>query len=134
VVFLPGSVSVGPNTPFSVNVELDGTSDAFLISPLRVKWDPAVLRLTDITAGDLLSRNGGAVNSIKDVRNDAGEATLNISRSAGSGVSGSGTVAVLNFVAVARGTGSVAVTEMGLRNSQSQPVPVMLASVPVAVQ
>ena len=134
VVFLPGSVSVGPNTPFSVNVELDGTSDAFLISPLRVKWDPAVLRLTDITAGDLLSRNGGAVNSIKDVRNDAGEATLNISRSAGSGVSGSGTVAVLNFVAVARGTGSVAVTEMGLRNSQSQPVPVTLGSISVAVQ
>ena len=55
------------------------------VSPLRVKWDPAVLRLTDITPGDLLSRNGGAVSSIKDVRNDAGEATLNVSRAAGAG-------------------------------------------------
>ena len=134
VVFLPGSVSVGPNTPFTVNVELNGAADASSIAPLRIKWDPAVLRLNDITPGDLLSRGGGAVNSIKDIRNDQGEATLNLSRAAGAGVSGSGPVAILNFVAVARGTGSVTVTEMGLRNSQSQPVPVTLGSVSVAVQ
>ncbi len=134
LVFLPGNVSVAPNTPFTVNVELNGAADAFSISPLRVKWDPAVLRLTDITPGDLLSRSG-AVSSIKDVRNDAGEATLNVSRTAGgAGVSGSGPVAVLNFVAVARGKGSVTVTEMGLKNSQSQAVPVQLGSVSVAVQ
>jgi general secretion pathway protein D len=134
VVFLPGSVSVGPNTPFTVNVELNGAADAFAVSPLRVKWDPAVLRLTDITPGDLLSRGGGAVSSIKDVRNDSGEATLNVQRAGGAGVSGSGPVAILNFVAVARGTGSVTVTEMGLRNSQSQAIPVTLGAVSVAVQ
>jgi general secretion pathway protein D len=135
VVFLPGSVSVGPNTPFTLNVDLNGAVDASSISPLRVKWDPAVLRLTDIAPGELLTRNGGATSSIKDVRNDAGEATLNVSRTgAGAGASGAGTVAVLNFVAVARGTGSVTVTEMGLRNSQAQSVPVTLGSVAVAVQ
>jgi general secretion pathway protein D len=134
VVFTPGTVSVGPNTPFTVNVELNGAADATSISPLRVKWDPAVLRLTDITPGDLLSRNGGAVSSIKDVRNDAGEATINVTRTAGAGITGSGPVAVLNFVAVAPGKGSVTVTEMGLKNSQSQVVPVALGSVSVAVQ
>ncbi|MCU1336648.1 MAG: type and secretion system protein [Bryobacterales bacterium] len=134
VGFTPGSVSVGPNTPFTVNVELNGANDAFSISPLRVKWDPAVLRLTDIAPGDLLSRNGGAVSAIKDIRNDAGEATLNLGRSGGAGISGSGPVAVLNFVAVAPGTGSVTVTELALRNSQSQPVPVALGSVSVAVK
>jgi general secretion pathway protein D len=134
VVFTPSSVSVGPNMPFTVNVELNGATDATSISPLRVKWDPAVLRLTDITPGDLLSRNGGTVNSIKDVRNDAGEATINVTRTAGASVSGSGPVAVLNFVAVAPGKGSVTVTEMGLKNSQSQAVPVALGSVSVAVK
>ena len=43
-------------------------------------------------------------------------------------------VAILNFVAVAPGRGSVTVTEMGLKNSQSQTVPVALGSVSVAVQ
>jgi len=118
-----------------VNVELNGAADAFAITPLRVKWDPAVLRLTDITPGDLLSRSGGTVSAIKDVRNDAGEATLNVSRAAGgTGVSGSGPVAILNFVAVARGTGAVTITEMGLKNPQLQPLPVALGSVSVAVQ
>ncbi|HEY2845533.1 MAG TPA: cohesin domain-containing protein, partial [Bryobacteraceae bacterium] len=135
VVFLPGSVSVGANTPFTVNVELNGAADAFAVTPLRVKWDPAVLRLTDITPGDLLSRSGGAVSSIKDVRNDAGEATLNVSRPAGTaGVSGSGPVAILNFVAVARGNASVTVTELGLKNAQLQALPVSLGAVSVAVQ
>jgi len=134
VGFTPGSVSVGPNTPFTVNVELNGAADATAVTPLRVKWDPAVLRLTDIAPGDLLSRNGGAVSSIKDVRNDAGEATINVTRTTGAGISGSGPVAVLNFVAVAPGKGSVTVTEMGLKNSQSQAVPVALGSVSVAVQ
>jgi len=134
VTFTPGIVSVGPNTPFTVNVELAGAADAASVSPLRVKWDPAVLRLTDIAPGDLLSRNGGAVSSIKDVRNDAGEATINVTRTAGAGISGSGPVAILNFVAVAPGKGSVTVTEMGLKNSQSQTVPVALGSVSVAVQ
>jgi len=134
VVFTPSSVSVGPNTPFTVNVELNSAADATSVSPLRVKWDPAVLRLTDIAPGELFSRNGGAVSSVKDVRNDAGEATINVTRTAGAGVSGSGPVAVLNFVAVAPGKGSVTVTEMGLKNSQSQAVPVMLGSVSVAVQ
>jgi len=134
VTFTPGTVSVGPNTPFTVNIELTGAADAASVSPLRVKWDPAVLRLSDIAPGDLLSRDGGAVSSIKDVRNDAGEATINVTRTAGAGVSGSGPVAVLNFVAVAPGRGSVTVTEMGLKNSQSQNVPVALGSVSVAVQ
>ena len=135
VQFTPGSVSVGANTPFTVNLELNGAADASSISPLRVKWDPKVLRLTDIAPGDLLSRNGGAVSSIKDVRNDSGEATLTVTRAAGAvGVSGSGPVAILNFVAVAPGTAAVTVTEMGLKNAQSQAIPVTLGSVSVAVK
>jgi len=43
-------------------------------------------------------------------------------------------VAILNFVAVARGMGAVTITEMGLKNPQLQPLPVTLGSVSVAVQ
>jgi hypothetical protein len=74
------------------------------------------------------------VSTIKDIRNDAGEATLTVARSAGPGVTGSGSVAILNFVAIARGAGTVTVTEMGLKNSQAAAVPVALGTVSVAVQ
>jgi general secretion pathway protein D len=135
VTFAPGSITAPPNGPFTVNVQIEGASDAQAVTPLRVKWDPAVLRLSDIAPGDLLSRNNGVLNSVKDIRNDAGEATLTMSRAAGaSGVSGSGAVATLNFVAIGRGSASVTVTEMGLKNSQGQTVPVTLGGVQVAVQ
>ena len=133
--FLPGSISASPNGPFTVNVQLEGASDALAVSPLRIKWDPAVLRLNDIAPGDLLSRDSGRVTSVKDIRNDAGEATLTLSRAPGSsGVSGTGAVASLNFVAIGRGSATITVTEMGLKNSQDQPVSVTLGGLPVAVQ
>ena len=135
VSFLPSAISVSPNQPFVVNVQLNGVSDAFSLTPMRIKWDPAVMRLTDATPGDLLSRDNGRVSSVKDIRNDTGEATLTLSRAGGSaGVSGSGPVAILNFVAIGNGSGTVSVTEMGLKNSQSQPVPVTLGAVQVAIQ
>jgi hypothetical protein len=72
---------------------------------------------------------------VKDIRNDSGEATLTMSRAAGSpGVSGAGALATLNFVAVGKGSATVTVTEMGLKNSQNQPATVTLGGVQVAVQ
>jgi len=135
VSFLPGSISASPNGPFTVNVQLEGANDALAVSPLRVKWDPAVLRLNDIAPGDFLSRDNGRLTSVKDIRNDAGEATLTLSRAPGSsGVSGTGAVASLNFVAIGRGSATITVTELGLKNSQDQPVSVTLGGLPVAVQ
>ena len=49
-------------------------------------------------------------------------------------VSGSGTVATLTFSAIGKGKGTVSIIEAGLKNSQSQALPVLLGSVPVTVQ
>jgi general secretion pathway protein D len=127
-------VQVPVGSPVNLNVQLDGAVDAFSASPIRVKWDPAILRLNDITPGDLLSGDGNQATSVKDIRNDVGEASISIARRPGAGVNGAGTVATLNFVAVGRGAGAVAVTEINLRNTQAQPLAVTLGSVPVNVQ
>jgi len=88
-----------------------------------------------MTPGDLLSRDGGRVTTVKDIRNDSGEATLTITRLPGSaGVSGAGAIATLNFVAVGKGTTTVAVTELSLKNSKLTAVPVTLGSSQVTVQ
>jgi general secretion pathway protein D len=119
----------------TLNLQLENVADAFSASPVRVRWDPSLLRMNDINPGDLLTRDGGRVTSVKDIRNDAGEATISIVRLPGApGVNGTGAVATLSFVAVGRGQGAVAVSEVGLRNPQQQPIPVMLGSVPVTVQ
>jgi hypothetical protein len=75
------------------------------------------------------------VTSVKDIRNDAGQATLTISRAAGSaGVNGTGAVATLTFVALAPGSGRISVTELGLMDTQNRASNVSLNAVPVAVQ
>jgi hypothetical protein len=50
-----------------------------------VKWDPKVLRLNEITPGELLARDGQQVTSAKDIRNDTGEAWVTMNRLPGAG-------------------------------------------------
>lgn len=104
-------------------------------SPIRIKFDPAVLRLNDIGPGELFTRDGVRVTSQKDIRNDAGEATLTVSRLPGSaGVSGNGAIVTLSFVAVAKGNTTVSVVEPGLKNSQQQAIVVTPGELAVQVQ
>lgn len=132
---MPGVVAVRANSPFTLNVQVENAANAFSVMPLRISWDPAVLRLNDIAPGELMQRDGGRVTSVKDIRNDAGLATLSISRAAGApAVTGSGAVAVLNFVAIAAGSGRITVTELSLADTQNRGMTVTLGSVPVAVQ
>jgi general secretion pathway protein D len=128
-------VQVSVSAPFAVTVQLDGVSDASSVGPLRVKYDPALLRLNEINPGDLLSRDGQRITSVRDIRNDTGEATISISRLQDApGVSGAGALATLNFVAVGKGAGTISVTEAGLKDTKSAAQPVTLANVPVTIQ
>jgi general secretion pathway protein D len=135
LTFDPATLSVNANAPFTVNVQLQNAADAFSVTPLRVTWDPALLRMNDIAPGDLLTRDGGRVTSVKDIRNDMGQATLTISRAAGaSGINGSGNIATLTFVAAAPGTARVNISEFGLRDTQNRTAQIMLGSVPVTIR
>jgi general secretion pathway protein D len=135
VSFAPGTIQVSRNGPFTVTVQVDNAADAFSLTPLKIKFDPAQLRLNDINPGDLLSRDGGRVTTVKDIRNDSGEAILTITRLPGAaGLSGPGSLATLNFVAVGGGAGTISIGEAGLKNSQLQPLPVALGSAQVTIQ
>lgn len=134
-LFAPGTVQVPLSNVFTVTLQVENAANAFSATPVRIRWDPGLLRMNDIVAGDLLSRDGGRVTSVKDIRNDTGEATISIARVPDSpGVNGTGALATLNFVAVGRGTGSISVQEIGLKNPQGQAITVSVATVPVTVQ
>ncbi|HEY6340994.1 MAG TPA: hypothetical protein VIY49_05845 [Bryobacteraceae bacterium] len=127
----PAPIQVAPNTEFTATLRLDNAADVFSISPLRIKFDPAVVRLSDVTAGDFM----GPVTLEKDIRNDSGDATLTFTRPPGSsGVNGSGVLATLKFMAVAAGAGPISISEAQVKNSQLQAVPAAVGSVPVTVR
>jgi hypothetical protein len=106
-----------------VSVQIDSAADLFSASPIRVKYDPAILRLNDATPGELFTRDGVKITSVKDIRNELGEATLTIARPPGSkGISGSGAVLMLNFTAIGKGEGTIKLPEFLLKDSQLKPV------------
>ena len=132
---LPPSLQAAVSTQFAVAVQIDGASDSGSLSTMKIKFDPALMRLNDIVDGGMLSRDGQRVTFVKDIRNDTGEATVSISRLPDApGISGSGIAASLNFVAVGKGTGTIAITEAGLKDTKAGVQNVALGSVPVTIQ
>jgi general secretion pathway protein D len=133
--FVQGPVKAERNGTFTLTMQLDGASGAVSLAPMQIKFNPTQLRLNAASAGDLLTHDGTLVTTEKDIRNDAGEASLTFTRLPGAGgLSGSGAVATLTFSAIGKGKGTVSIIEAGLKNSQSQALPVLLGSVPVTVQ
>jgi len=118
-----------------LSIQLDGATDLSSLDPLQVKYDPTQVRLEDVSAGDLLTRDGVKVDKQQDIRNDAGEARVSLARAAGAkGVFGSGAVATLSFSAIGKGSSTISIIGASLKNTQSQTAPAELASVPVTVQ
>ena len=73
--------------------------------------------------GNLLASDGQQVAFSKNIINDTGEATVNVSRfPTTGGVSGSGSILTLVFQAVGHGETVVTVPSLVLRNSKSQPI------------
>jgi len=133
--FNPPTIQASTGATVQVTIQVDNVHDLYSAAPLKIKYDPAQLRLNDMGPGEILTRDGTRATSVKDIRNDNGEATLTITRTPGSGgASGSGALAVLNFVAIGKGTSKVSVVDSALKNSQGQPISVALGEALVRVQ
>ena len=82
---------------------LEGGADV-ASAPLRIQFDPKILRLNDVTRGDLLAMDGQQPVFTKNIMNDAGTATIQLSRQPGTaGVNGGGVLVTLNFQTIGRG-------------------------------
>ena len=135
ITFAPAEIQAALGGVVVVNVQLENASDLFSASPIKIKFDPSQLRLEDMTPGDLFTRDGGRVTTVKDIRNDTGEATLTVTRAPGApGISGSGSIAALRFTAIGKGSSTLTITEMSLKNTQVAPIAAALTELPVKVQ
>ena len=135
IEFVPTTAQVTAGSPLTVSLRVDDANDLFSATPIRIKYDPARLRLNDMVAGDLLAQGRVSVSSVKDIRNDAGEGTITIARPPGSpGVKGAGTIVTLSFVAVGKGPTTVTLDNSMLKDSKGGIIPVKLGSLTVTVQ
>lgn len=132
--FGPSDPTVGVGSQVSVNVFVDNAQD-LMAAPLRIQFDPKILRLADITRGALLEGDGVDLIFSKNIRNEVGQAAVNISRFPGTGgVNGNGVLVTLIFEGVAPSSGRVRVVSTGARTSNSQRVQIPSGDINVTVR
>lgn len=116
------------NGAMTVNLYAENVND-LLSASAHIQFDPKVLRVTNISPGDLTQRNAPALQPSRNILNEVGSADVSISRGPGTpGVSGSGGLFSITFQAVGAGATSVMVSNVTMNSSTSQPIPSNLPS------
>lgn len=119
VLFAPAQTEAMLGGTVSITVNVENAADLFTV-PLRMKYDPKVVHLTDIQLGGLLGGDGkGTMPMSRNILNDSGEAYVSLSRVPGAGgISGSGALVTFVFQTRDRGVTPVTFSELSLRNSK----------------
>ena len=122
VRFLPPQVETTAQGMITVALIIENATDVSS-APLQVSFDPKVVKLNDAGRGDFFSSDGQIPLFTKNIQNDAGAAAMNLNRLPNSpGVSGSGVLTTLIFQGVAKGSTTVTVPNLTVRNAQGQVV------------
>jgi general secretion pathway protein D len=134
LAFNPPNIQARLSSQVIIGLQARNMTDLASV-PVKVRWDPKVLRLEMIAPGALLAQDGKIGAPSLDIRNDTGDASIEVNRVAGAGgVNGTGPLLQLTFTAVGKGATTVSVTEAPLKNSGQQPITVLTPSVSVTVQ
>ena len=121
--FEPATFEASANGTFSAALVFDSGADIVAAQPLQIQYNPKVLQLTNISAGDLFSKDGVAPVFSRNIQNDQGLATVEIGRQAGAtGVNAPGTLLTFSFKAIAPGATTVSVLNLTVRNSQARAI------------
>ena len=117
-----GNQTVGAT--FQVAVMASNAHDLFSV-PMQMQFDPKLLALVNVDAGDLLGRDGQAVALVhRDEGN--GAVTISTSRPPGTkGVDGQGTLCTLTFKALAPGDAALSLVRISAKDSQQATLPAM---------
>jgi general secretion pathway protein D len=119
--FLPGSsVDTQLSQSVTVTVYAENVKD-MVNAAAKLQFDPKILRVTNIVAGDLPQRGGGSVQPVQNILNDSGQAEVSLSRD--TAVSGSGGLFSIVLQAVGRGNTTLSLSGVTMRGANGQPVP-----------
>lgn len=104
------------SAPINVTVQLESATDISK-APFVVEYDKQLLKLVSVRAGGLLGVDGKREN----LKLDLGKGEVDLSRESGAmGVSGSGSLAQLTFVSLAKGDASIRIATAKLENSKAE--------------
>ncbi len=127
ISFVPPTVDTPLSSTITVTVYGDNITD-MTSAAAQLKYDPRILRINNIVAGDLPQRGiapDSRAEPSKNILNDTGQADMAVNRGLnGGGISGGGGLFTVVFQAVGRGNTNVSVSSASLTASTGQPISV----------
>ena len=131
--FAPVQLDVQLGTAAGVMLRADNVTDLNGVMA-QLKFDPKMLRINSIAAGDLIQQTGPPLTPSQSILNDTGTATISVARGAAPGVSGSGGLFAIVLQAVGRGTTTITLPQLTLRNTPGQPIATSTPSLTVNIK
>ncbi len=135
ISFQPAALDAQLSSTVTVTLYGDNITD-LTSAAAQLKYDPRILRINNIVAGDLPQRGiaqAARAEPSKNILNDSGQADMGVSRGpGGGGISGSGGLFTVVFQAVGRGTTNVSVSSAALTASTGRAI-VVAPPPPLAV-
>jgi general secretion pathway protein D len=121
--FSPEQLTAVAGDTFTVDVLVNGAQNLFS-APLALQYDPTKLQLLDASSGEFLSLDKQTVTMARRDDPAGGMVLLTADRPAGAaGVSGSGALYHLRFIARAEGRATISIAHSGLKDSSNQEIP-----------
>ncbi|HEY3836349.1 MAG TPA: cohesin domain-containing protein, partial [Bryobacteraceae bacterium] len=122
VAFTPPTADLKVGDTVPVTIQVNNVNDLAAVQ-MALKFDPKVLRITNLTSGDLIKRNGSDLIPSRNILNDSGDAAIGVVRDPSSGgISGSGAVLTIVFQAIGKGTATVTVPQFSMTGSMGQSI------------
>ncbi|HEY3825761.1 MAG TPA: cohesin domain-containing protein, partial [Bryobacteraceae bacterium] len=125
ISFSPATIDTQLSSTVTVTLSGDNITD-MVSAAAQIRYDPRILRINNIVAGDLPQRGLAATSRAepsKNILNDTGQADMSVNRGLnGGGISGGGGLFTVVFQAVGRGNTNVSVSSASLTASTGQPI------------
>lgn len=117
VMLQPATSIAALNSAVTMTINAENVVNLADVSA-QLQYDPKILRVVNIVAGELPGRNSAPLEVSKTVLDDVGRADMRMSRGSNGGtISGSGSLFTVVFQAIGRGNTSVKLNSVEIKNA-----------------
>ena len=134
VRFNPAQVTLKSGDTEIVGISIDGVNDLSSM-PMLLKYDPAVIQITEVRDGGFLSGGTQTVAIVQRIDAQKGKVMISCTRGPHTaGVNGSGTILGLVVKGVAAGDTRIQIVELKAQDSQQRNIPITSGDAAIRVQ
>jgi general secretion pathway protein D len=95
----PEQIAAGAEAEFALRVN---ATEPLSSTSFQIAWDPSMLKVVDVSEGDLMNRDGATTSFAPRVDEASGRMFVALSRSAAGGMTGEGTLVSLKVTALSQ--------------------------------